>query len=49
MVNAGRWEKYGIDIEKQIDTLARMGVLAYLVEYDGEKDKEDDRWVRLLR
>jgi len=50
MANDGRWYKYGVDVEKQVDALVRMGALAYLVAPDGESDKEetDKKWVRLL-
>lgn len=50
MSNDGRWYKYGVDVEKQIDALVRMGALAYLVEKDGEsgKPETDEKWVRLL-
>jgi hypothetical protein len=47
MVRDGRWYKYGMDAEKTIDTLVRMGSLAYLVETDGEKEVANKRWVRL--
>lgn len=49
MANDGRWYKYGVDVEKQIDALVRMGALAYLVGTDGEGEQETDKkWVRLL-
>jgi hypothetical protein len=47
MVRDGRWYKYGMDTEKTIDALVRMGSLAYLVETEGEKEVANRRWVRL--
>jgi len=47
MVRDGRWYKYGMDAEKSIDALVRMGTLAYLLESDGEKEVANKRWVRL--
>lgn len=44
MSNAGRWYKYGVDIEKSIAALVRGGVLEYLVDGD---DQIDTTWVRL--
>jgi hypothetical protein len=48
MARDGRWYKYGMDAEKTIDALVRMGTLAYLVETDGEKEVANKVWVRLV-
>ena len=38
MANDGRWHRYGVDVEKAIDSLVRGGALCYLVE--GPTDDE---------
>lgn len=50
MANAGRWYKYGVDVEKTIDVLVRGGALAYLMEPNSEsgKDEANKKWVRLI-
>jgi hypothetical protein len=40
MANAGRWYKYGLDVEKTIDSLVRGGTLAYQLEFDHEAKKD---------
>ncbi|MGA8737051.1 MAG: hypothetical protein WB558_24260 [Terriglobales bacterium] len=53
MSNEGRWVKYGIDVEKAIDSMVRAGALAYLEESSpnskGEDKWETDKsWIRIV-
>jgi len=54
MSNAGRWYKYGMDVEKTIDALVRGGQLEYAMEpkFNDKgnyvKDVANEAWVRLI-
>jgi hypothetical protein len=54
MSNAGRWYKYGMDVEKTIDALVRGGQLEYAMKpkFNDKgnyvKDVPNEAWVRLI-